>query len=194
MSLPSDFDIARPSASSVQPCVAHSRYGAAPLGPRRSAASYETSHDTDRHLRYTYPKARAGRCVRVSTARWLDPESNHTSRMSVSLRKDDAAAFRALAVRAHQFGRGLRIPDVGGMFPEHRHDAVQHAFVGEGLAATLAIEDVIGTPQTRWREMHQSGRVAIMFAMRSSPQAGCHLTALNRVERVRPKLIRDPCR
>ena len=34
----------------------------------------------------------------------------------------------------------------------------------------------MGTPQTRWREMHQSGRVAIMLAMRSSPQAGSHLT------------------
>jgi len=29
-----------------------------------------------------------------------------------------------------------------------------------------------GTPQSRWREMHQSGRLAIMLAMRSWPQAG----------------------
>src|SRR5262249_9494121 len=36
----------------------------------------------------------------------------------------------------------------------------------------------MGTPQTRWREMHQSGRVAIMLAMRSSPQAGSHFTFL----------------
>ena len=35
---------------------------------------------------------------------------------------------------------------------------------------------MIGTPQTRWREMHQSGRVAIMFEMRSSPHAGIHFT------------------
>ena len=31
---------------------------------------------------------------------------------------------------------------------------------------------VMGTPQTRWREMHQSGRVAIMLVMRSSPHLG----------------------
>jgi hypothetical protein len=31
---------------------------------------------------------------------------------------------------------------------------------------------MMGTPHTRWREMHQSGRVAIMLEMRSSPQAG----------------------
>ena len=35
---------------------------------------------------------------------------------------------------------------------------------------------MMGTPHTRWREMHQSGRMAIMLVMRSSPQAGCHVT------------------
>ena len=37
---------------------------------------------------------------------------------------------------------------------------------------------MIGTPHTRWREMHQSGRIAIMFEMRSSPHAGIHFTFL----------------
>src|SRR6267142_4116822 len=36
----------------------------------------------------------------------------------------------------------------------------------------------IGVPQILCREMHQSGRVAIMLAMRSSPQAGSHFTFL----------------
>ena len=36
----------------------------------------------------------------------------------------------------------------------------------------------MGTPQMRWREMHQSGRVAIMLEMRSSPQAGSQTTCL----------------
>src|SRR3954454_7508896 len=36
----------------------------------------------------------------------------------------------------------------------------------------------MGTPQMRWREIHQSGRVAIMLLMRSSPQSGIHLTFL----------------
>ena len=36
----------------------------------------------------------------------------------------------------------------------------------------------MGTPQTRWREMHQSGRVWIMFDRRSSPHAGSHFTFL----------------
>jgi hypothetical protein len=36
----------------------------------------------------------------------------------------------------------------------------------------------MGTPHSRWREMHQSGRVAIMLPMRSSPQAGYQRTFL----------------
>src|SRR5260370_6087158 len=36
----------------------------------------------------------------------------------------------------------------------------------------------MGTPQTRWREMHQSGRVAILLEIRSSPPAGIHCTFL----------------
>ncbi len=36
----------------------------------------------------------------------------------------------------------------------------------------------MGTPQMRWREMHQSGRVATILVMRSCPQAGSHLTVL----------------
>ncbi len=36
----------------------------------------------------------------------------------------------------------------------------------------------MGTPQMRWREMHQSGRVAIMLEMRSSPQAGSHMVGV----------------
>src|ERR1700681_4890089 len=36
----------------------------------------------------------------------------------------------------------------------------------------------IGTPHTRCREIHQSGRVAIMLLIRSSPHAGIHFTFL----------------
>src|SRR5260370_42047991 len=36
----------------------------------------------------------------------------------------------------------------------------------------------MGTPHTRCREMHQSGLVAIILEMRSSPHAGIHFTFL----------------
>ena len=34
----------------------------------------------------------------------------------------------------------------------------------------------MGTPQARWREMHQSGRFVTMLKMRSRPQDGIHRT------------------
>ena len=47
-----------------------------------------------------------------------------------------------------------------------------------GLPQPSHRKTAIGTPQMRWREMHQSGRVAIMLEMRSSPHAGSHFTFL----------------
>ena len=41
----------------------------------------------------------------------------------------------------------------------------------------------MGTPQLRWREMHQSGRKAIMLWMRSLPQAGIHSTSRSMASR-----------
>src|SRR5882757_9536789 len=45
-----------------------------------------------------------------------------------------------------------------------------------GVRQFLHSKAIMGTPQMRWREMHQSGRVAIMLEIRSSPQEGIHLT------------------
>src|SRR5450755_3496221 len=47
-----------------------------------------------------------------------------------------------------------------------------------GLPQLSQRKTAIGTPQTRCREMHQSGRVSIMLERRSSPHAGSHLTFL----------------
>src|SRR5258708_1153384 len=42
----------------------------------------------------------------------------------------------------------------------------------------------MGTPQMRWREMHQSGRGASMLGVRSWPQPGCHTSCLSSSRRV----------
>ena len=42
----------------------------------------------------------------------------------------------------------------------------------------------MGTPHTLWREMHQSGRVAIIFEMRCSPDAGVPLHFLDGIQRL----------
>src|SRR5580704_3269350 len=47
-----------------------------------------------------------------------------------------------------------------------------------GLPHASHRKTAIGTPHTRCREMHQSGRVWIMFDSRSSPHAGSHFTFL----------------
>src|ERR1700678_299247 len=47
-----------------------------------------------------------------------------------------------------------------------------------GLPQPSQRKTAMGTPHTRCREMHQSGRVEIMFESRSSPQAGSHFTCL----------------
>src|SRR6516225_8778263 len=47
-----------------------------------------------------------------------------------------------------------------------------------GLPQPSHKNTAMGTPHTRWREMHQSGRVWIMFERRSSPQPGSHFTFL----------------
>jgi hypothetical protein len=48
-----------------------------------------------------------------------------------------------------------------------------------------------GTPQARWREMHQSGRASIMLVMRCSPQAGIHSTPRMAVSAVARKITGD---
>ena len=48
---------------------------------------------------------------------------------------------------------------------------------------------MMGTPHTRWREMHQSGRVAIMLEMRSWPHSGIQLHLLDGVQRALAEVV-----
>ena len=94
IALPSDFDMARPSASSVKPWVSALAIGSAdPAGRRRSAASCGTSRGTGRRLPGTCRVGQGRPFLSVSTARWLEPESNQTSRMSFSLRSSAPPHF-----------------------------------------------------------------------------------------------------
>src|SRR5277367_4615901 len=85
MALHRDLDIGLPVSSSVHPCVTTSRYGAPPRVP------IPTSNELWNQPRYwsgpsRYTSASQRWLSRVSTARCVEPDSNHTSRMSVSLR------------------------------------------------------------------------------------------------------------
>src|ERR1700727_1843396 len=56
--------------------------------------------------------------------------------------------------------------------------AVCDSFESSSLPQPSQKKTAIGTPHIRWREMHQSGRVAIILLIRSSPHAGIHFTFL----------------
>src|SRR5258708_3557042 len=89
----------------------------------------------------------------------------------------------------------LVLPQCGHFVPDARIESdsvVNHASAPErakssttlrlvarsfsGLPQLSQSKTAMGTPQTRCREMHQSGRVAIIFESRSSPHAGSHFT------------------
>ena len=81
--LPSDFDIGWPFSSSVQPCVTTLLYGALSLMPTPiSSELWNQPRYWSGPSKYTS----AGHSGPFNTARCDEPESNHTSRMSFSLR------------------------------------------------------------------------------------------------------------
>src|SRR6266700_3311576 len=112
-----------------------------------------------------------------STATWLEPDSNQTSMISVSLLNlvpphlpHLAPAASASASDVYQASAPKR--------PKKSITLRLSAGSFSGLPQPSQRKTAIGTPQTRWREMHQSGRVAIMLERRSSPQEGSHFTFL----------------
>src|SRR5258707_15506219 len=75
MTLPSDFDILRPSSSRTKPCVKTASYGARPRVPHDSI-SEELNQPRCWSEPSRYSEAghlSSGRCSR--TKAWLDPES-----------------------------------------------------------------------------------------------------------------------
>jgi hypothetical protein len=68
------------------------------------------------------------------------------------------------------------VPGLDALALEQLDDLAVQRRVDDRLIAAFAQKDRDGTPQMRWRLMHQSGRVAIMLVMRSLPQAGSQTT------------------
>src|ERR1019366_1328940 len=120
-------------------------------------------------------------CVSASKSRtaWeLAPDSNQTSRMSISLRN---------SVWPHSLHEvlGGRISSGAWMYQASADSLMKRSTMSLLMATSLSgVEHLrqrktaMGTPQMRWREMHQSGRVATMLVMRSWPQAGSQVTVL----------------
>ncbi len=177
MVLPSDFDIFRPSSSTKKPWVRTARNGGAPRVARPTSSelwnqprcwSLPSRYKSAGHV----SSGRNG-----STASWLEPESNQTSRMLFSRSKavppqpgqvspsgTNSASGRSYHASApyssNTFAARSTISPVRMASPQ--------------LAQSSA---VIGTPHARWRETHQSGRLATMLKMRSRPHGGIHSTS-----------------
>ncbi len=111
------------------------------------------------------------------TAAKLQAESNHTSRMSVSFLS--VGFWHAGQVspvgRNSESGRAYQAPA-----PSFATTSATRFMSSASMTAWLHSAHTavgMGTPQVRWREMVQSGRVESMPWMRSRPQAGTHVTA-----------------
>ena len=194
--------VAQPTSTSsarrrraMKPCVSTASYGARPRDrDRRSAASCGTSRGAGR-----CPRGR-GRRGRPARGAALDarPRSSRPSRTRrrgcpVSWRNARAAALPAARARRHAARRPAA---------RTRRRALALEELGDVLAAAprLAVarrtprrtNATIGTPQSRCREMHQSGRVldhaadALAAPRRASSARGRSRRAPGRAARFAP--------
>src|ERR1700745_3100516 len=99
-----------------------------------------------------------------STATWLEPDSNHTSMMSVSLTNFVLPQLPHLAPVASASASGVYQASAPKR-PKKSITLRLRAGSFSGLPHPSHRNTAIGTPQTRWREIHQSGRVAIILEM-----------------------------
>ena len=127
--------------------------------------------------------ARLGKCFgSSSTKAWVEPESNQTSKMSSTFFQS------SLARRAEEaLARAGLVPGVGALLLEGVGDALVDLRRPAGFRAEPSAfsrtNTAIGTPQARWREITQSGRLSIMPVMRFSPAAGTQRVVLISRER-----------
>ena len=120
-----------------------------------------------------------GKCLGPrARRRGCEPESNQTSRMSSTF-------FHSVGFVVGRRGSAAVAPvayqaSAPSCF-ERLDDALVDARVVEDLDRAVAgsrTKTAIGTPQARWREITQSGRLSIMPVMRFSPARGTQRVAL----------------
>src|SRR3954466_692316 len=113
------------------------------------------------------------------TASWLDPESNQTSRVFIS--RSNVVPPHVPQVRPAGMNSSVGRSYHASAPYRSNTLAVFSTSAAEVIASPHLVQSTagIGTPQTRWREMHQSGRCATMLYMRSWPHAGTQRTWLS---------------
>src|SRR5580700_6825482 len=109
------------------------------------------------------------------TAWELAPDSNQTSRMSISLRNSVWPQEQAVPAGRISSAVWMYQASADSLMNRSTTSLLMAAFFS-GSPHLRQRKTAMGTPQMRWREMHQSGRVATMFVMRSWPHAGSQVT------------------
>src|SRR3954467_5680737 len=114
-----------------------------------------------------------------NTASWLEPESNQTSRMFISRSKLVPPHFEQVSPAGMNSSVGRSYQASAPYWSNTA--AVFSTSAGEVIASPHLVQSTagIGTPHTRWREMHQSGRCATMLYIRSWPHDGIQRTWLS---------------
>ena len=186
--LPSDFDILRPSSASTKPCVSTTSNGARPRVPQLSKSEEWNQprcwSEPSRYITVSGPPsalrlmpASCGKCSgSSSTKACVEPESNQTSRMSSTFCQSSLARLprkRSRAPSAYQ----ASAPSASKASTMRTSTSGSCRISTEPSACALT-NTAIGTPQARWREITQSGRVSIMPVMRFSPCGGTQRVCL----------------
>ena len=101
----------------------------------------------------------------------MTPESNQTSRVSWTFSYSAAPAtpIRSAASRVNQ-------ASTPWASTRRATASISSGVRGCRSPVSLWTSRGMGTPQVRWREMHQSGRLRIMASMRDWPQSGVQVT------------------
>ena len=164
---------------------------------RRAAASAaafqrartETSRDVGRSLRDTSRvseppsalrliSARAGKTFgSSSTKACVEPESNQTSRMSSTFCQSSLVCDPRNRSRAPSAYQASAPSCSNASMMREIHLRIVEDF-DRAVRPFSCTNTVIGTPQARWREITQSGRLSTMPLMRFSPCAGTQRVAL----------------
>ena len=195
--LPSDFDILRPSTSIRKPWVSTSRNGGAPA---RAQADEQRALEPAAMLVAAF-EIHVGRPRQVVAERAAPPRGSTPSR--TTRRGCRARARSRVPPHDGQARPGGMNSSIGRSYHasapySSNTDAARSTSAPVITASPHEVQSTagIGTPQARWREMHQSGRFDSMLNRRSRPHAGIHFTSRSMaVEAGLPqRLALAPCR
>src|SRR4051812_7964306 len=175
--LPIDLDIFSPLSSTTKPWVSTFSNGALPVEP--TAVRIDDWNqprcwsEPSRYMNAGKPRPKF--CA--STARWLEPDSNQTSRMSPSFRNEVPPHFGHAAPGGASSWAG-RVNQQSAPCWRNRSRKWRTVWaVSNWVLQVVQPRAGIGTPHDRWRLMHQSGRSDTMASIRDWPQLGSHFTS-----------------